>query len=90
VCKDKPGSLDKRLSILEDHRKYLSTNPIKTLVSGPLMNENDMLNGSFFMVEADNIDEIKIFQKNDPLFQADVWGDVFISPFNKRVDNLSS
>ena len=87
VCKDKPGSLDKRLSILEDHRKYLSTNPIKTLVSGPLMNENDMLNGSFFMVEADNIDEIKIFQKNDPLFQADVWGDVFISPFNKRVDN---
>lgn len=90
MCKDKPGSLDKRLSILEDHRKYLSTNPIKTLVSGPLMNENDMLNGSFFMVEADNIDEIKIFQKNDPLFQADVWGDVFISPFNKRVDNLSS
>ena len=90
VCKDKPGSLDKRLSILEDHRKYLSTNPIKTLISGPLMNENDMLNGSFFMVEADNIDEIKIFQKNDPLFQADVWGDVFISPFNKRVDNLSS
>ena len=90
MCKDKPGSLDKRLSILEDHRKYLSTNPIKTLISGPLMNENDMLNGSFFMVEADNIDEIKIFQKNDPLFQADVWGDVFISPFNKRVDNLSS
>ena len=90
VCKDKPGSFNKRLNVLEDHRKYLSTNPIKTLVSGPLMNEDQVLNGSFFMVEANNIDEIKRFQKNYPLFQAGIWEDIFISPFNKRVDNLSN
>ena len=30
------------------------------------------------------------FQRNDPLFKADVWDKVLISPFNKRVDNLSN
>ena len=36
VCKDKVGSLSRRMAVIEEHRKYLSTNPIKTLVSGPL------------------------------------------------------
>jgi len=48
------------------------------------------MNGSFFMVEADEISEIHTFQANDPLYHADVWEDIIISPFNKRVDNLSN
>ena len=36
VCKDKVGSLSRRMAVIEEHRKYLSTNPIRTLVSGPL------------------------------------------------------
>ena len=34
--------------------------------------------------------EIHQFQQNDPLYHADVWEDIIISPFNKRVDNLSN
>ena len=41
------------------------------------------------MVEADNIEEIKEFQFNDPIYKAGVWDEITISPFNKRVDNLS-
>ena len=48
------------------------------------------MNGSFFMVEADEISEIHTFQENDPLYHADVWEDIIISPFNKRIDNLSN
>ena len=36
VCRDKADALKRRMSVIDEHRKYLSTNPIKTLVSGPL------------------------------------------------------
>ena len=52
LCKDKPNSLDKRMRIIDEHRAYLSTNPIKTLISGPLTDTEGNMNGSFFMVEA--------------------------------------
>tara|TARA_B100000524_G_C23643857_1_gene367715 strand:+ start:1399 stop:1698 length:300 start_codon:yes stop_codon:yes gene_type:complete len=90
LCKDKPNYFKKRMEVIDEHRKYLSTNPIKTLISGPLINESgDIMNGSFFMVEADNIEEIKRFQFNDPIYKAGIWDEITISPFNKRVDNLS-
>ena len=47
------------------------------------------MNGSFFMVEADSEEEIRVFQQNDPIFRANIWDEITISPFNKRVDNLS-
>ena len=91
LCKDKKYSHERRMNVIEEHRKYLLTNPIKILISGPLTDkEGKIMNGSFFMVEADTEEEILIFQKNDPIYQADVWDKITISPFNKRVDNLSS
>ena len=91
LCKDKKYSHERRMNVIEEHRKYLLTNPIKILISGPLTDkEGKIMNGSFFMVEADIEEEILIFQKNDPIYQADVWDIITISPFNKRIDNLSS
>ena len=90
VCKDKEDSLSKRLAIIDKHGEYLSLNPIKTLISGPLTHtDGKTIKGSFFMVEADEISEIHEFQRNDPLYHAGVWEEILISPFNKRVDNLS-
>ena len=66
LCKDKPNSLDQRMRIIDEHRAYLSTNPIKTLISGPLTDKEGNINGAFFMVEANSEEEIKIFQQNDP------------------------
>ena len=91
LCKDKPNSFKKRMDVIDDHRKYLSTNPIKTLISEPLTNETgEIMKGSFFMVEADNIEEIKEFQFNDPIYKAGVWDEITISSVNKRVENLSN
>ena len=47
LCKDKPNSLNARLKIIDEHRAYLSTNPIKTLLSGPLTDKegNDLIKG---------------------------------------------
>ena len=89
LCKDKPNSLNARLKIIDEHRAYLSTNPIKTLISGPLTDIEGNMNCSFFMVEASSEEEIKVFQHNDPIFKANIWDEIIISPFNKRVDKLS-
>ena len=89
LCKDKPNSLNERMKIIDEHRAYLSTNPIKKLISGPLTDNNGNMNGSFFMVKADSEEEIRVFQRNDPIFKANIWDEITISPFNKRVDNLS-
>ena len=89
LCKDKPNSLNERMRVINEHRAYLSTNPIKTLISGPLTDKECNMNGSFFMVEASSEEEIKVFQHNDPIFKANIWDEIIISPFNKRVDNLS-
>ena len=90
LCKDKPNSFEKRMGIIDEHRRYLASNPIKTLISGPLTDiSGKVMNGSFFMVEADTENEVKEFQSNDPIFKAGIWDQITISPFNKRVDNLS-
>ena len=36
LCKDKPNSFEKRMAIIDEHRRYLARHPIKTLISGPL------------------------------------------------------
>ena len=41
------------------------------------------------MVKADSEEEIRVFQQNDPIFKANIWDEITISPFNKRIDNLS-
>ena len=89
LCKDKQNSLNDRMKVIDEHRAYLSTNPIKTLISGPLTDKQGNMNGIFFMVEADNEEKIRVFQRNDPIFKANIWDEIIISPFNKRVDNLS-
>tara|TARA_B100001109_G_scaffold221948_1_gene193642 strand:- start:425 stop:697 length:273 start_codon:yes stop_codon:yes gene_type:complete len=58
VCKDKVGALPRRMAVIEEHRKYLSTNPIKTLVSGPLTD----FDGETIMVHSLWLKQMK-FQK---------------------------
>lgn len=90
TCLDKPGVLDKRMACLQPHMDYMSTDPINTLLSGPLVGaDGKTAIGSFFMVEADSKDDVLAFQKNDPMYQAGIWDTVIVEHFIKRVDTLS-
>ena len=52
LCKDKENSYEKRMSVIDEHRKYFSTNPIKTLISGPLTDKNgELMNGCFLWLK---------------------------------------
>jgi len=90
--KDKPNHLNIRLENYDAHKAYLSGNPIKFLMSGPLVDEGDRetMIGSFFLIEADNIEQVKEFNRNDPFRKAGIYESIVIEPFIKRVDFLSA
>lgn len=87
-CLDHEGAVEKRLANYDAHKAYLATGIIKTVISGPLLAEdNETMIGSLFLLEADNKADVVAFNKNDPFTKAGVWKVVSIHPFSKRVDN---
>jgi uncharacterized protein YciI len=85
-CIDRPGAEDKRKQAIQRHVEYLATNPIKVVMSGPLVSDDGARAiGSLFVVEAASRTEVEAFQRADPLYNAGVWGTVEVRAFNKRV-----
>ncbi|WP_321797551.1 YciI family protein [Caballeronia sp. J97] len=69
-------------------RRYLKTSPIKTLISGPLTQlDGETMIGSFFLYEAERIEQVQQFLKDDPFNKANIWQSIDVRPFIKRVDN---
>ena len=87
-CLDHPGSVEKRLAHYEAHKAYLAAAKIKTIISGPLLaDDQQTMIGSCFMVEADSLADAEAFNRNDPFHAAGLWQTISVRPFNKRVDN---
>lgn len=87
-CLDKPNSVDKRLEHYDAHKAYLAQAPVKTVISGPLLADDEQtMIGSCFVVEAESLAEVKAFNRADPFHAAELWGQISIRPFSKRVDN---
>jgi uncharacterized protein len=87
-CLDHEGMVEKRLAHYDAHKAYLATSPVKTLISGPLVAEdNQTMIGSFFLYESESIDAVRRFNQGDPFNSAGIWKTVEIRPFVKRVDN---
>ncbi len=87
-CIDKPGVLETRQEVMPAHIEYLATEPVKIVMSGPLVaDDGETIVGSLYLFEADDRAAVDEFQRNDPLVQADIWETVEVRAFNKRVDN---
>lgn len=87
-CLDHDGAVEKRLAHYDAHKAYLSAAGVKTLISGPLLaDDEETMIGSCFLLEAETLAEVEAFNRNDPFAKADVWKTVSIRPFAKRVDN---
>jgi uncharacterized protein YciI len=85
-CLDKPGKEEVRLKHYDAHKEYLATAPHKTIMSGPLTTDDDKrMIGSFFLVELNDRTLLERFVANDPFNKAEVWGQVEIRAFRKRV-----
>lgn len=87
-CLDRPAAVQLRLANYDAHKAYLAAAPIKTVISGPLLaDDNETMIGSCFIVEAESLAEAQAFNANDPFRAVDLWETVSIRPFLKRVDN---
>ncbi len=87
-CLDHDGAVVKRLAHYEAHKAYLATAHVKTVISGPLLaDDEETMIGSCFVLEANSLAEVEAFNSNDPFAKAGLWKTVSIRPFSKRVDN---
>jgi uncharacterized protein len=87
-CLDHDGAVDKRLANYDAHKAYLAAAPVKTVISGPLLADDEQtMIGSCFVLEADSLAEVEAFNANDPFAKVGLWKTVSIRPFSKRVDN---
>ncbi|MGZ2433966.1 uncharacterized protein YciI [Rhizobium pisi] len=87
-CLDHADGLPRRQANYDAHKAYLSAGTVKTVISGPLVAaDGETMIGSLFVFEADQIGDVIAFNKNDPFAHANVWRQVDINPFLKRVDN---
>lgn len=87
-CLDAADALPRRLRHYEEHKAYLSSAPIKILVSGPLVEDDgDTMIGSFFLVEAEARPQVEAFNASDPFARNGIWQSVQIHRLSKRVDN---
>ena len=87
-CLDHDGAVEKRLANYEDHKAYLGSAPVKTVISGPLLADDEKtMIGSCFVIEADTLAEVEAFNANDPFKKVGLWKSISIRPFSKRVDN---
>ena len=87
-CLDDDGMVDTRLAHYDAHKAYLATSPVKTLISGPLVADDDKtMIGSFFLYESESIEAVRNFAKEDPFNKVGIWKTMEVRPFLKRVDN---
>jgi uncharacterized protein YciI len=87
-CLDRPGAVQDRLANYDAHKAYLSSAPIRIVISGPLLaDDGETMIGSLFLFEADSKEAVVAFNKADPFNAAGIWQQVNIHPFNKRMDN---
>lgn len=85
-CVDRPGVEEKRRQAIAGHIEYLAKDPIKVVMSGPLVSDDGTKTvGSLFLVEAADRAEIERFQRADPLYNAGIWETVEVRAFNKRI-----
>lgn len=85
---DHDGAVEKRLAHYDAHKAYLATAPVKTVISGPLLADDEVtMIGSHFVLEANSLAEVEAFNRADPFYKAGLWKSVSIRPFAKRVDN---
>lgn len=86
-CLDAPDALPRRLEHYEAHKAYLSSAPVRILVSGPLMSDDgETMIGSLFLIDANTKAAVEAFNAADPFRRAGVWAEIRIHRFLKRVD----
>lgn len=66
IARDKPDGLDQRKALRDAHFAYLNSLGQKVVFAGALFGEDDKMDGSLMVVEADSLEEAKTLAGGDP------------------------
>jgi uncharacterized protein YciI len=85
-CLDKPNSLTLRMVTREKHLAYINDAPVRIVLAGPLLSpDGQTMRGSFFIVEANDVETVERFSANDPYRLAGLFERVDIHGFRQVV-----
>ncbi len=89
-CVDKPNAIELRMATRAAHLAYLEAKPIRIVIAGPLLDESGGMRGSMFIVEADDLAQVRRFSEADPYRKAGLFERVDIHGFRKVFPQPSS
>ena len=81
MCIGKPDSLALRLATRERHLAYVKSHAHLLRGGGPLLGDDDGMNGSLILIEAEDIAVARAFNAEDPYTLAGLFERVDIRPY---------
>nr|MEA2796844.1 uncharacterized protein [Phenylobacterium sp.] len=88
MCFDRPNALDLRMATREAHLAYVRENLAMVKLAGPMLDADDGMAGSLFVVEAADRAAVEAFNAADPYQKAGVFGQVEIRGFRASIGQL--
>ena len=88
MCFDKPNALDLRMATREAHLAYVRENLAMVKLAGPMLDAEDGMAGSLFVIEAADRAAVEAFNAADPYQKAGVFGQVEIRGFRATIGQL--
>ena len=86
---DKPGS-PLRNQLIDEHRAYLAASPIRTIASGPLMDDwGEQIIGSVIIVDCENRSAVDRLMADEPFNLAGLYETLTINRWHQRVGDIA-
>ena len=84
ITRDKDGHAHVRDSHQEAHKKYLDTHKHLLLAAGAMLHDDGQTaHGGVLLVDVESREEAEAFIRNDPFWDAGLFGDVTITRWRK-------
>jgi uncharacterized protein YciI len=88
ACFDRPNSLDLRMATREAHLTYVRDNVAMVKVAGPMLDDEDGMAGSLFILTAPNRAAVQAFNAADPYQKAGLFAQVEIRGFRASIGSF--
>lgn len=86
-CLDKEDGLETRMAARQDHLAWVGATGMLRL-GGPYLSDKGEMAGSLMIIEAEDIEAARQFNRDDPYTRAGLWQSVDVRPFRITLANL--
>ncbi|HIF58810.1 MAG TPA: hypothetical protein EYQ26_04860 [Rhodospirillales bacterium] len=85
---NKPGTTEKRTSLIRTHWDFIANFDKNLIARGPVLDEGDLsvVIGSIHIVELENLTKAEDFTYNEPFAKAGLFKSIIIKPFKLEIE----